>query len=85
MNLSYTVSDKGYTIFRDGVPWIVQDGYIPYPGETIEESAQNHIDQILADQAAADEAAQQPTIEERVETQEQAIAELSILIAGGVA
>ncbi|MGX8701510.1 hypothetical protein [Caproiciproducens sp.] len=61
MNLSYTVSDKGYTILRDGVPWVVQDGYIPHPGGTMEESAQNHINQIIADQTAADEAAQQST------------------------
>ncbi|MGX8711626.1 MAG: hypothetical protein ACQGTM_15445 [bacterium] len=61
MTLTYTVSDNGYTILRDGVPWVVQDGYIPYPGSTIEESAQNHIDQIIADQAAAEESAQQPS------------------------
>ena len=61
MTLTYTVSDNGYTILRDGVPWVVQDGYIPYPGSTIEESAQNHIDQIIADQAAVEESAQQPS------------------------
>jgi len=61
MTLTYTVSDNGYIILRDGVQWIVQDGYIPYPGNTMEESAQNHINQIIADQAAAEEAAQQLT------------------------
>lgn len=49
MNLTYEVNDNSYTILNDGTPWIVQDGYIPYPGATVEESAQNHIDQILLD------------------------------------
>lgn len=60
-NLTYTATESGYTIALNGTPWIVQDGYIPYPGETMAEAAQNHINQILADQAAAEAAANQPS------------------------
>lgn len=51
MNLTYEIINdgKGYMIKNDGVNWIMQDSYIPYPGATVEESAQNHIDQILLD------------------------------------
>lgn len=52
MNLTYEVNENGYTIFNDGKPWIVQDGFIPYPGATVEESAQNHINAIIADSQA---------------------------------
>lgn len=71
-NLSYTASETGYTILLDGKPWIVQDGFIPYHGATMADSAQNHINQILADQAAAAEAAKQPTLEDRVKSLEAA-------------
>ena len=60
-NLTYTATESGYTIVLNGTPWIVQDSYIPYPGATMAESAQNHINQILADQAAAEAAANQPS------------------------
>lgn len=53
MNLTYEVNENGYTIFNDGKPWIVQDGYFPYPGATVEESAQNHINAIIADNEAS--------------------------------
>lgn len=49
MNLTYKVSGDSYTIFSDGVAWIKQESYIPYPGKNIEESAQNHIDVIVTD------------------------------------
>ena len=65
-NLTYTATESGYTITLNGTPWIVQDSYIPYPGATMAEAAQNHISQYLVDQAAAEEAANQPTMEDRV-------------------
>lgn len=51
MNLTYEIINEntGYLIKQNGVNWILQDVYIPYPGATLEESAQNHIDQILLD------------------------------------
>lgn len=49
MNLTYEIKENGYIILKDGVPWIVQDnGVIPYRGETMEQSAVNHINDILA-------------------------------------
>lgn len=60
-DLTYTVTATGYTIYLKGTPWIVQEGFIPYPSATIAEAAQNHIDQILAEQAAAEAAANQPS------------------------
>lgn len=53
MKLSYEIHGNGYTILDDGKPWIVQDGFIPYPGATVEESAQNHINEIIADNEAS--------------------------------
>lgn len=50
MNLIYEITETGYTIFKDGKPWIKQESYIPYPGETMEESAQLHIEELLAQQ-----------------------------------
>ena len=47
MNLTYEVTENGYKILNNGVVWIVQDGYIPYPKPTMEESAQAHIDEII--------------------------------------
>lgn len=47
MVLTYEVTSIGYTIFNDGVPWYHQETYIPYPADTMEQSAQNHIDMIL--------------------------------------
>lgn len=47
MNLTYQVEENKYTIINSGVVWIVQDGYFPYPGETIAEKAQAHINEIL--------------------------------------
>ena len=46
MELTYTTTNNGYTILSGGVPWIIQDGYIPYPGQDMAEAAENHIDQI---------------------------------------
>lgn len=50
MNLTYTIIENGYIILKDGIPWVVQNNNrFPHPGETMEESAQNHITQILRD------------------------------------
>lgn len=49
MNLTYRITEKGYRILLDGKDWIAQeDGYIPYPKATREESAQAHIGQLLS-------------------------------------
>lgn len=51
MNLTYEIINEstGYMIKQNGVNWILQDVYIPYPGATIEDSAQNHINKIIED------------------------------------
>ncbi|WP_203363096.1 hypothetical protein [Bacillus sp. REN10] len=48
MNLTYEITNNGYKILRDGVVWIIQEGYIPFSAQTMEESAQLHINDILA-------------------------------------
>lgn len=53
--LTCTVTENGYRIQNNGVDWIVQeDGYIPYPGETMAESAANHM-AMLKGQLSLDE------------------------------
>lgn len=47
MNLTYEITSGGYVIFNDGKAWIVQSDYIPYEGETLEVSAQNHIEALI--------------------------------------
>jgi hypothetical protein len=85
MELTYTTTDTGYTILNHGVPWIVQDGYIPYPGETMEESAQNHINQIVADKQKEDESVDKIEALEAELTQTQlALAEIASLLGGAV-
>lgn len=49
MSLTYEATEQGYTIFNNGIAWIVQSEYIPYPADTMEQAAQNHIDAILED------------------------------------
>ncbi|URN94630.1 MAG: hypothetical protein NAG76_22905 [Candidatus Pristimantibacillus lignocellulolyticus] len=48
MTLTYRLEVNGYVIMDSGVDWIVQDTFIPFPRDTIEESAQAHINEILA-------------------------------------
>lgn len=50
MNLTYETTDNGYKIFNNGVLWIVQDGYIPFPADTMAQSAELHIQDILREQ-----------------------------------
>lgn len=55
--MTYRIIATGYVIMDErGRDWIVQDGFIPYPGETMEDSAQNHINTILTEQAQASQA-----------------------------
>lgn len=62
--MTYRITANGYVIMDEhGRDWIVQEGFYPYPGSTIAESAQNHINAILAEreqaaQAEAEAAAQ---------------------------
>jgi len=76
VNLTYEIKDNSYTIFKDGVAWIVQDGFFPYKAETIEESAKLHIDNIIEDFNRPAE----PTNEEKVAELEAEIAEKNALI-----
>lgn len=81
MNLTYELIGKGYLIKNNGVPWIVQDSFIPYPGETIEESAQLHIDELLKpDESVSD----MDSLQKQVTDQEQAIAELTMIVSMGM-
>lgn len=52
MKLTYEIinNGKGYMIKNNGVNWIKQETFIPYPGETVEQAAQNHINAILEEQ-----------------------------------
>lgn len=76
MNLTYQITATGYTILNDGIPWIVQETYIPYEGATMEESAQNHINTILENREdVANEKSDLILLNEQVATQEQALAE----------
>lgn len=63
MNLTYEVTGNGYIILNNGSPWIVQTDFIPYPGDTMAESAQNHINNIIAEN---ENAVSTPTIEEQL-------------------
>lgn len=52
MLLTYKVhvDGKGYTIFDNGVAWMVQNVYIPFPAATMEESARMNIADLLGNQ-----------------------------------
>ena len=81
MNLTYEIIENGYVILNDGVKWIEQTGFIPYPGATMEESAQNHIVQLLKDaETTANEISETEKIKSQLAEQEQAIAELSMFV-----
>ena len=69
-NYTYELVDQGYVILVNGRVRYVQKDYIPYPGDTVEESAQNHIDQIIADQK------QSLSMEDQVQQLMLAVAEL---------
>ena len=46
--LTYELTDTGYRILLDGTPWIVQEGKYAnvFPGSTMEERAQAHLDSL---------------------------------------
>ena len=74
MNLTYEIINDGtgYMIKNDGVNWIMQDSYIPFPGAIIEESAQNHIDDIVRMQELQEqEQREQQTLAEQVKQLEE--------------
>lgn len=75
---TYEIVDQGYVIKVNGQVRYVQKDYIPYPGKTIEESAQNHIDQIIADM---NKPAPETEIERLRNDLDDAILELSMAIA----
>jgi len=73
-SLEIKTTDQVYIIVdEDGTDWIVQtQDNAPNKGASIEESAQNHIKQILAEQAVAEADATQPTMAERIAALESA-------------
>ena len=75
MKLTYETTQNGYKIFRDGVVWIVQDGYIPYKKDTMAESAQAHIDEIIKANKANEKAiVEEKQIRARVDNLENMLA-----------
>lgn len=82
MNLTYEVKENGYTILNNGVAWIVQEGFIPYPGATMEEAAQNHINELTKEtNQAAEEENKLNDLEERLALTEQMLMEM--MLEGG--
>jgi len=73
-SMGIKTADQVYIIVNeDGADWMVQtQDNAPNKGATIEESALNHIKQILAEQAAAEADATQPTMAERIAALESA-------------
>jgi len=73
--LKISITDEVYIIVNeDGTDWILQTQQnAPFKGATIESSAQNHIDALIAEQTAAEEVVQQPTQEDRIAALEAAI------------
>lgn len=55
MALTYALMEEGYQILNDGEVWIVQEGYCPYPGDTLEESALSHIRHLEEERIARQE------------------------------
>lgn len=79
MNLTFEVKGNGYTILNDGVIWIKQDGFFPYKGETLEESAQLHINAIIEDLNKPTEEEEKLTaLEERVALSEELLMEIML-------
>ncbi|MFC6334282.1 hypothetical protein ACFP56_16765 [Paenibacillus septentrionalis] len=95
MNLSFELitndgQAEGYIILNNGTPWIVQDVYIPYPAETMAESAQLHIDAIIADHNAEPQPTEIELLRQELTDAKQQLAdtqdaliELASILAGG--
>jgi len=82
MNLTYRIVGNGYVIANNGIDWIVQEDYIPYPKDTIEASAQAHIDTIIADsEASIQEAISIADLQAKSVSQQETINELTLMIA----
>lgn len=80
LNLTYEVKGNGYVIYNNGKPWIVQDSYIPYPADTLAESAELHIQEIIKANTLVEQepGSDTPTMEELQEK----IADLQNQITG---
>lgn len=86
MNLTYEVFKDGYIIHRNGQAWIKQSNYIPFPSDTLEGAAENHVAEILkaeSEQVELDEgvAALQLALAELAERQASDKAETLIALA----
>lgn len=78
MSLTYEIVEDGYYLIKDGNRWMYQpSNIIPYPGGTIEESAQNHINAIIADNEAQPST---PSLENEIESLKQSQSEQDSLI-----
>lgn len=84
MNLTYKIIDdgRGYIIMNDGVDWIVQSDYIPFKAASMEESAKLHIENILkSNEQTQAEIITIEKLQKQIDLQNQAIAELTMIIA----
>ena len=63
MELTYELRGNGYVIKRNGIDYMIQDSYIPFPAATLEESAQLHIADLIASQNVQP----QPSLEEQLQ------------------
>lgn len=73
MNLTYKLTGTGYIIMKDGLDWIVQGDYIPFPAANLEESAKLHIKHIIEDNTPK---AVDTTLQQRMEAVEIALANM---------
>lgn len=74
--LNYSVNDEIYIIMNEqGRDWIIQSqNDCPYPGESIEDSAQNHINKMIEEQEQ--EKQKKSSTQERLDEQDELIAAL---------
>lgn len=79
MNLTYEIIENGYVILNDGVKWIEQIDFIPYPAETLEESAQKHIAEMMAEAGNATQAEEEmQSLEDRLTLAEEMLMEIML-------
>lgn len=79
MNLTYEVKENGYTILNNGVAWIEQEGFFPYQGATVEESAQNHINALTEDTTKEEEKENKlQSLEDRLTLTEEMLMEMML-------
>ena len=92
VELTYELRGNGYAIKRNGIDWIIQESYFPYPATTVEESAQLHIQDIQDSEGNATSTENELLLavaelgaiveQDKMETQ-LAIAELAAIVTGG--